>query len=81
MVKNVLWNWNNTKYIPLQYNEEHAHIQLHLEQPIHEESKGNNEAPAQTRTLESSLELGDRGLLTTEKGQLMKIVLCPTPLV
>lgn len=71
--KQVLWN--NAKYIPLQYNEQRGNIQLFPTKGKRAGDMKYKDLIGRLGKLESILKTGDKGLLTTEEGHRLKLVL------
>lgn len=71
--KQVLWN--NARFIPLQYNEEHAEILLCSKKEKLGVAKGDNELIERMGKIEDMLQPGEREILTTQRKQRMKVLL------
>lgn len=71
--KQVLWN--NAKYIPLLYNEQRGNLLLFPTKGKRAGDMKDKDLIGRLGKLESILQTGDRGLLTTEEGNRLKLVL------
>lgn len=64
--------WNNARYIPLQYNEDHATVLLCPKKHTMGVEKGYDETLGVPAEIEERLQLGDRGVVSTSAKPLMR---------